>query len=135
VHIDIDQVIVGGIKGTSEARVLDWQWRDHVDHIFGEVRGRSRFLTVADIEKWEDVDAEDKAHLSQGWEKAIVDGAKLMESYVESESAGWVAQQIWGFEEVKVGEGEERRYTRHIVVRKGGEVRRLRLVYDWGGKL
>lgn len=43
-HIDIDQTLTGGLKGTSEHRIADWQIREHSDHIFGTVDGRSRFL-------------------------------------------------------------------------------------------
>lgn len=43
-HIDVDQIITGGIQGTKEARKLDWEERDHVDNIFGNLHGRSRFL-------------------------------------------------------------------------------------------
>jgi len=43
-HIDIDQVITGGITGSKEARQLDWQEREHTDNIFGKLNGRSRFI-------------------------------------------------------------------------------------------
>lgn len=43
-HIDIDQTITGGIKGTTERRTADWNGREHKDHIFGTVEGKSRFL-------------------------------------------------------------------------------------------
>lgn len=43
-HVDIDQVITGGIQGSKERRQLDWEERDHVDNIFGNLKGRSRFL-------------------------------------------------------------------------------------------
>lgn len=44
VHIDIDQSLTGGIPGTSEKRTADWTGREHTDHIFGTVIGKSRFL-------------------------------------------------------------------------------------------
>lgn len=37
--------------------------------------------------------------------------------------------QIWGFEKV----GDERHYTRHVVVRKGDDWKLARLVYDYHG--
>ena len=43
-HIDIDQVATGGIKGTSEIRITDWTARPHSDHIFGNVEGKSRLV-------------------------------------------------------------------------------------------
>lgn len=46
-HIDIDQVITGGIPGSSEKRELDWEERPHSDSIFGNLRGRSRMFRGA----------------------------------------------------------------------------------------
>lgn len=43
-HIDVDQVITGGITGSKEVRRLDWEEREHVDNIFGTLQGRSRFF-------------------------------------------------------------------------------------------
>ncbi|KAJ9216622.1 hypothetical protein DTO166G4_1838 [Paecilomyces variotii] len=43
-HIDIDQTVTGGIKGTSEKRSTDWNEREHKDHIFGSVVGQSRLV-------------------------------------------------------------------------------------------
>lgn len=43
-RIDIDQTVTGGIKGTTERRVLDWKGRQHSDHVFGNVVGQSRFV-------------------------------------------------------------------------------------------
>lgn len=53
-------------------------------------------------------------------------------SYVKNVDAagGWIAEQIWGFEDVN----GERRYTRRIVVWKNGEFRRARVVYDYKGQ-
>lgn len=50
-HIDSDQVITGGISGTSERRVFDWQQREHSDDIFGNVRGRSNMVRGAKNEE------------------------------------------------------------------------------------
>lgn len=43
-HIDIEQTLTGGIKGTSEKRIADWNAREHKDHIFGTVVGKSRLF-------------------------------------------------------------------------------------------
>ncbi|KAJ9648590.1 hypothetical protein H2199_001445 [Coniosporium tulheliwenetii] len=124
-HIDIDQTATGGIKGTSEQRVLDNQFREHTDHIFGELKGRSRWFKLSALDESD----YDEKYLKEGWEKAIVDG-EAIESFVENGKAGWTARQIWGFMEVK----GDRRYVRNVVVVKGDQVKRRRLVYDWAGK-
>ena len=150
-HIDIDTKLTGGINGTTELRTLNWQATQHQDHIFGPLRGKSHFTTIADLRKKSGegktaggdddaaaveasdvIDAEDISFLCDGWEKAIMEeGAEVVETFSESETNGWTARQIWGFEDVQVGENVERRYTRHVVIRKGSGVKRLRLVYDW----
>ena len=43
-HIDSDQTLTGGIKGTTEIRVTDGKQRDHKDHIFGSNKGQSRVV-------------------------------------------------------------------------------------------
>ena len=64
--------------------------------------------------------------------EALVQAAgKYLENHVESTTAGWTAHQVWGFENV---EGK-RHFVRHVVVRKGSQVERARLVYDWVGEL
>src|SRR5438034_10422778 len=47
VHIDIAQTVTGGLRGTTEHRKLDWSVNDHTDHIFGSIKGQSRFLKGA----------------------------------------------------------------------------------------
>lgn len=43
-HIDVDNIVTGGVQGTSEARVTDWKKREHSDTIFGRVEGQSRLI-------------------------------------------------------------------------------------------
>lgn len=118
-HIDIDQTATGGIKGTSEHRTLNWGELEHTDHIFGTVKGRSRYVPLSEV-------TDD--FLKKGWLPEMSEGdAKMIQSYVESVGGGWTADQIWGFEEVN----GERRYTRHALVKKGDQFQTARLVYDW----
>lgn len=100
-HIDIQQTATGGIKGTSEERAMDNEWREHSDWLFGKVRGRT---------EWVSEPAAD-AFLASNWE----DGSKeWLHSYVESLDNGWTAEQIWGFQIVN----GERRHARNVVVKK-----------------
>ena len=50
---------------------------------------------------------------------------------VESQGNGWTAHQIWGFAEIN----GVRKYSRRVVVRKGKDVKRARLVYDFKEEL
>ncbi|KAK1769982.1 hypothetical protein QBC33DRAFT_307894 [Phialemonium atrogriseum] len=123
-HIEIEQLATAGVKGTTEKRCVDGEWREHGDWLFGRVRGRSNWIASA-------ADVEDK-FLAGGWlagegEASGPAGEGLLESYVESLDSDWTARQIWGFQTV---EGE-RRYCRNIVVAKGAQRVEIRLVYDY----
>jgi hypothetical protein len=126
-HIDIDQVLTGGIKGTTELRTLDNQWRPHTDHIFGEVRGRSHFVK-AGTTSVEELDEKDKAFLADNWEEGL---DEVIETYVENEKAGWKAIQHWGFEVIN----GERRYVRHSIVWNKKDKKSIKLIYDYLGPL
>lgn len=114
-HIDIDQTATGGLKGTSEQRTLDNEWREHKDWLFGRVRGRSQFVT--DI-------ADDEAFLKKGWEQGT---AEWVYNCVESLDDGWTAKQTWGFQLVN----GERRHVRNVLVAKEGKQAELKMVYDF----
>ncbi|KAF4453396.1 hypothetical protein F53441_3928 [Fusarium austroafricanum] len=116
-HIDITQS-ASGLTSTQENRCLDFNDREHSDWIFGRVKGRSRFVTLDQVED---------DFLKQGW---LVEGdGQFVESIAESVDNGWVATQIWGFEEIK----GERRYVRHVLVTKGSERVTAKLIYDYQG--
>jgi hypothetical protein len=134
-QIDIDQLVSGGLKGSSEKRTLDWQYRGHSDYLFGTVKGRTRYITLSTIleeAKGKGVTEDDAKYLAEGWLKETEEG-EVIESFVENEGSKWTAWQVWGFAEI----GGERKQVRRIVVRKTdkNEVRRVRLVYDYAGEL
>lgn len=116
-HIDISQTITGGIPGTTELRALSWEPKEHTDHIFGTVNGRSRYVgaaTGADGKVRPDVDVQTKV----GDEKeqaavvrflkgeTLADGTEVegfltgegedswVQSWVESLDNGWTAEQV-----------------------------------------
>ncbi len=41
VCLDVEQVSTGGLK-SEEERVLDWEWREKDDRIWGKVKGKAR---------------------------------------------------------------------------------------------
>jgi hypothetical protein len=127
-HIDIEQTATGGIKGTTELRELDWTERSHVDHIFGSMKGKSRWITIDNPEIPDDF-------LKEGWiegeeENGGPNGERHIESFVDNEEKGWTGEQIWGF---AIIDGK-RYYTRRIIITKGSEALKVRLVYNWQGK-
>ena len=82
-HIDIDQVASPGGITSTEKRTLDWEWHDHSDRIFGNVKGRSRWIKLKDID--------DDDFLKKGYE--TLEG-EFVQGYVESKDSGWTANQV-----------------------------------------
>jgi len=127
--ITITQPGAAGLPGTQEKRHIpkddEKEWRDHKDHIFGHVKGFTQWRKLSELS---DSD-EDEAFLKQGWEESDVH----IDSYVESQGNGWTARQLWGFADLAPKKGGEkmRRYTRRVVIKKGNEVKRSQLVYDY----
>ncbi|KAK2054048.1 hypothetical protein LY76DRAFT_597331 [Colletotrichum caudatum] len=122
-HIDVDQVATGGLKGTSEERCLDFEFREHSDWMFGTVRGQSKWMSLDEIED---------EFLKKGWLEGEAEttgpgGKGHIYSHVESIDNGWTATQVWGFQTIN----GERRHARNILVQKGDKRVEIRLVYDW----
>ncbi|RAL17179.1 uncharacterized protein BO97DRAFT_358764 [Aspergillus homomorphus CBS 101889] len=155
-HINIDQTLTGGIKGTSEHRISDGQKREHTDHIFGHVQGQSRyfrgssssdgkvrpnfaFLTKSDDPKVAqflngEILADGKPAegfvVENGLGEELGEGEGLwFGSFVESLDNGWTAEQIWGFEMID----GQRYYTRRVVVAKEAKYELARFVYSYAG--
>lgn len=103
-HIDLDQT-AAGVSTTTEKRCLDDTFREHTDKVFGSVKGRSLWVSVEDLKD---------DFLKGGWNVESDSSKELIQSYVESLEADWVATQIWGFQTVD----GERRYCRNIVIEK-----------------
>lgn len=116
-HIDIVQS-ASGLSTSRENRCLDYTFRGHSDFLFGDIRGRSTWVSLDEV---------DDEFLREGWE--VTEGKTFVKSQAENVGKGWVATQIWGFQVIN----GERRYCRNIVVTKGKERATTRLVYDFEG--
>ncbi|KAJ2976363.1 hypothetical protein NQ176_g4997 [Zarea fungicola] len=114
-HIDIAQSASG--MSTEERRCLDNTFRQHSDWLFGNVRGRSTWVSLDEIED---------EYLKNGW-LVEGEGKNLIHSYAESEDYGWTADQIWGFQEVD----GQRHHCRNFVIKKGDQRAQFRFVYDY----
>ncbi|PWY80694.1 hypothetical protein BO70DRAFT_362650, partial [Aspergillus heteromorphus CBS 117.55] len=154
-HIDIDQTVTGGIKGTTERRLSDGKKREHQDHIFGNVRGCSKLFRGS---KGEDADGKVRPYLKFDSEtedplvfrflrgEVLADGKECegflveelgeeygegeglwLQSFVENLDVGWTAEQIWGFEIID----GKRYYTRRVAVVKDGSYKLARFVYSY----
>jgi hypothetical protein len=133
-EIIVEQTATGGVKGSTEKRTLDWQFRGHTDWLFGTLQGRSRYNTlkaVLEESKGQGVVEEDAKYLAEGWLKETEEG-EIVESFVDNEGAKWTGWQIWGFAEIN----GERKLTRRFAIRRKDkdQVVRVRLIYDWAGE-
>ncbi|KAJ8060981.1 hypothetical protein OCU04_010060 [Sclerotinia nivalis] len=119
--LTMERVASMGLAGTTEIRQLNWDTKEHKDHVWGNTRIRSRYIPTADVEEGEEF-------LTLGWleETALGD---CIQDKTESAAGSWSSVAVWGFELIK----EERRLARHILVRKGYEIAMAKLVYDYIG--
>ncbi|KAL4910595.1 hypothetical protein BDW74DRAFT_141444 [Aspergillus multicolor] len=152
-HIDVENVVTGGLQGTSEARVTDWKRREHSDAIFGKVEGQSRFIRGSakdggkvrpDVEVHTKIQDEKIGRFLRG--EILADGSEVegflvdavgegfgegeglwLQSWVESVDSTWTAEQVWGFETIN----GERYHTRRVVCANNGEYVLARLVYTF----
>lgn len=128
-HIDIEQVVIGGIKGTTEKRTLDNEpsKEAHEDHIFGKVTGYNRFA------KWSEFkdDDPDDAFLKEGWTQDTYDLGETVLAAADSVTNGWKSKMTWGF---RIIDGE-RKYARAIIVSNNGKTIRIHTAYDYKGEL
>ncbi|THH34032.1 hypothetical protein EUX98_g182 [Antrodiella citrinella] len=122
-HLDIDQVLSGGVAASTELRTLDWKERETAHSLFGAVLGRSRRVKLQDLED---------EYLKQGWLPSVeTDGAiqGIAQSDTAKSGTTWDSDQIFGLEEIN----GEKRHTRHIhFTGPGGESILARMVYDYG---
>ena len=124
--VKIEQVATGGIKGTTENRTLDWTPREHKDYLFGRVMGSSRWVKLDKLEPGRGLEEMD--FLAADWEGGL--DQEFIQSYVENDEAGWIVNQIWGFQVID----GERRWARNLVAKKDEKILKEKLVYDWQGE-
>ena len=108
------------IPGTTEEYILDWEQRSNHDAFFGDIEGRSRWITQSQAR-------EDGAE--GDWQERDSDGM-LIQAVGKKPDGAWTATHLWGFEEV----AGQRRHTRRVkVVNQDGKELKVRMVYDFDG--
>jgi hypothetical protein len=96
--------------------------------LFGNLSGKSRWISIDNPEIPDEF-------LKEEWlegeeENSGPAGERHVESFVDNEEKGWTGEQIWGF---AILDGE-RYHVRRVIIRKGEEALKVRLVYNWQGK-
>ncbi|KAL2788127.1 hypothetical protein BJX66DRAFT_340521 [Aspergillus keveii] len=132
--VAVVNINVGGVgSGATETRVLNWTPIEGKNPLFGKTQTRSRLYTSA-LERSAAHTDENYAFLNgtttkdgapSSWAEDA-DGQHL-QCVIVNEEAGWTMEQIWGFEEID----GKRYHTRRSIVRKGSQVERGRLVYNY----
>lgn len=119
-------IVIGGIKGETEVRALDWREDLHTSPIFGTTSHRSRLI---DLKTALGPD-EKRLHpfLTEGLLEA--DAGNNVYDVVAHQTNGWVIQQVWGF---GIVDGE-RWFVRKSLITKGGAEVAIRGLYEWKGK-
>lgn len=117
-HVEIGQR-AGSIKGDLDRRVLDQTEQHKKDELFGEVKSRSRWIRLTEVQD---------DFLSQGWpqdDNKSADAETFVQTIVHGKD--WVATEILGLGEM---EGK-RKLIRRIVIRKGDDQKSIVLIYDF----
>ena len=114
-EIHVQQKATGAsIPGTAEDYILDWQWRESKDPLFGQMKGRARWVKKEEAPEgdWEDCDE-----------------GMLIQVEGQKPSGVWGGTHYWGFEPV---EGQ-RKHTRRIYLfnDEKDEKMSVRMVYDF----
>ena len=126
-----------GVQGTTEVRKLDWEFTAHKDHVWGHVRGRSKFVPAIDrpvgfsgANAPNDAQNEHSELLYN--EIQAVDGSWKSQMVCHTvtlpmHDTNYLFMQLWAFEIV---EGS-RYFVRHVKASRGSEQAVARLVYNY----
>ncbi|KAJ5088544.1 hypothetical protein N7456_012160 [Penicillium angulare] len=87
ITLDIHNIAPGGIKGTTEKRVLDGEFREHKDYIWGHVKGRCRLALTRNIDE----------KLSSDWSEETREGECLVDE-TSAVNGAWssIMQRVQG---------------------------------------
>jgi hypothetical protein len=118
-HLTIDSKSGAGLPGSTENRILNNEARSKKHPLFGNVAGRTRWAELNDLPSpW----------LAEGWEEGTTKVVLMTTDHIDTNATTYQAGGI------ALVNGE-RRYVRHIEVRKGSDVLKARIVYDYLGPL
>ncbi|KAI4166755.1 MAG: hypothetical protein LQ343_007777 [Gyalolechia ehrenbergii] len=82
------------IPGTTEQYILDKEWRTNHDAFFGEVKGRSQWISL------DEARSKMQGVTGDGWDVES-DVGRLSLAEVGSMDGKWEAFRIWGFEDIE----------------------------------
>jgi hypothetical protein len=112
-HFDYEQKTLG--RTVTQANVLDGKAVETNHPLFGDIAVTHSLTPVSSI---------DDSYLTEALEAGTTE---VIDLGMVNATDGWKSRQILGIEIID----GERRHTRRTVVKKGDEVVKTRLVYDW----
>ncbi|KAE9365419.1 hypothetical protein N431DRAFT_430924 [Stipitochalara longipes BDJ] len=116
-QLDIESKPNGGLPGTMEKRVLDWAPVTLNHALLGNIRGRSRWCKLSDL---------DAPFLRDGWEEGTDEVIHFYTQHLDDKRL--VTQQVMGF---VVIDGV-RHHARRVLVTKGEKERlEAKIVYNY----
>lgn len=118
-HMDLLNTPSSGLPSNTEVRVLNFEGVELAHPLFGKVRSRTRYASSKDLDE---VDS----FLADGFEEGTEIYIQMTTEHLDQDV---VTHQALGFEFV---EGM-RHHSRHIIVRKGDEVLRVKFIYEYIG--
>ncbi|KAJ5083254.1 hypothetical protein N7456_012681 [Penicillium angulare] len=118
-HVVIENKPSSGLPANVEDRTLNGEPNKFAHTLFGNVSVRTKWQSVKELN---DIDE----YLAKGFEDGTED---LIYSETEHVDQDLITHQAFGFQEIN----GTRHHTRHIVVKKGEEVVRATLAYDYLG--
>ena len=87
-RIDVDQILTASIAGTREERILDWTEREREDNTFGSIVGKSRRVSVDEL---------DIPYLKEGWTSETFKHGLIQihgKSNTSKSGTTWTANQV-----------------------------------------
>lgn len=117
-RIYIENKPSSGLPPNFEDRTLNFEPNDVTHTLFGKIRVQTKWASVEELNQVDE-------YLAKGFEATD----KLVFSKTEHVDQGLTTYQAFGFEEIN----GERRHTRHLFVKKGEQVVRATLAYDYLG--
>ncbi|KAL3470327.1 hypothetical protein BJX99DRAFT_264319 [Aspergillus californicus] len=145
-HLTMRQTLTGGIPGSTEERIMDWVERERSNHIYGDVKSRSRLisgviedgavrpvLTLQSKAQPASIEEEVKTFLRGGTPYTAQTETDYTDLYVHdfgrNEKSGWTAEQIWSIEVIN----SQQYLTRRVAVVREDGYELARLVYKFSG--
>ncbi|KAK4148393.1 hypothetical protein C8A00DRAFT_39049 [Chaetomidium leptoderma] len=116
-HFAIEYKPPLGLPSSREERVFNFEGEELTVPMLGKLRVRMRWAAA---DKLDEIDP----FLAKGF-----DAGPNIHMKTEHLDIDAVTDQVFGFEEI----GGTKYHARHIVVHRGGEVERTRLVYNYAG--